>query len=177
VADRFTGRSAHAAPDEADQHRARDASGVSIASAVAEAVRNVPGVTGLSPGHSALAATFGPTGTVIGVVLYRQSRTPNDGGDEKNTKAEAIPFPGETRIEVHVTVDATAALSSPQKVEPEIAATGPDKTAPDRTLDEHIAVGFLPAVATQIRRAVQTTAQTMGLPAEITVDVFIDDLD
>jgi hypothetical protein len=169
------------APGEADQRDARGhaASKVAIARAIAGAVRSVPGVTGLSRGHSALAATYGPTGLVTGVVVYaHQSRTPNEGGDAKNEKAgEAIQFPEETRIEVHVTVDASATLSSPRNDESETAASGSDDTALDRALGEGTIRGFLPAMAEEIRRAARSAATNMGLPTDVAVDVFIDDLD
>jgi hypothetical protein len=159
--------------------RGRGASEVAVARAIAGAVLTVPGVTGLSRGHSALAATYGPTGLVTGVVLYRQSRPPDEGGGEKNKKVEAVQvqFPGETRIEVHVTVGVSAMLSSPREAPPEIVATKADITALDRTFHEDSCRGFLPAMAAEIRRAAQTAAKTMGLPADVVVDVFIDDLD
>jgi hypothetical protein len=175
----LAGRPAHQAPGEASQRdaRGRAASEVAIARAIAGAVRGVPGVTGLSRGHSALVATYGPTGIVTGVVVYRQSRIPDEGRHEKNKKAEVIQSLGESRIEVHVTVDATATLSSPRNVESKVAATDPDNAALDRTLDDDSAIGFLPAMAAEIRRAAQTAAKNMGLPADVVVDVFIDDLD
>jgi hypothetical protein len=177
TADPLAGRPAQA-PAEVDQRnaRARGAGEVAIARAIAGAVRTVPGVTGLSRGHAALAATYGPAGLVTGVVVYRQCRTPDGGGDEKNKKAGQLP--GEMSIEVHVTVDATATLSTPRDASSEVAATKSDNiTAPDRTFDEDSFIGFLPAVAAQIRRAAQSAAQNMGLPADVVVDVFIDDLD
>src|SRR5215472_17736056 len=92
VTDSLAGRPAHQAPGEADQRHdgGRDAGDGAVARAIAGAVRSVPGVTGLSRGHSALAATYGPTGIVTGVVVYRQSQAPDAGGEEKNKKAETM---------------------------------------------------------------------------------------
>jgi hypothetical protein len=48
---------------------------VEIAGAVAKAVLTVPEVVSLSPGHSAFAATYGPTQRVTGVVVRRSTPT------------------------------------------------------------------------------------------------------
>jgi hypothetical protein len=59
------------------------ASDMSIAKAVSQAVRNMPGVVDLSHGQGAVAATYGPGGRVIGVVVQH-------------------PSPQEISLEVHV---------------------------------------------------------------------------
>jgi hypothetical protein len=46
---------------------------VEIAGSVAKAALTVPEVASLSPGHSALAATYGPTQRVTGVVVRRSA--------------------------------------------------------------------------------------------------------
>lgn len=57
-------------------------SDMTIAQAIAQAVREVPGVLDLSLGWSALVATYGAGQRVAGVVIHH-------------------PVPGETRVEVH----------------------------------------------------------------------------
>jgi hypothetical protein len=64
---------------------------VEIASSVAKAVLGVPEVVSLSPGHSVLAATYGPTHRVTGVVVRRSA-------------------PTEASVEVHVVLRAVASV-------------------------------------------------------------------
>jgi hypothetical protein len=117
---------------------------------------------------------------VTGVVVRLRSQNPDEEDSDQTSNAQAVEstqFPAETSIEVHVSVDAAALLASPAAAPSEIAASEPVTGAPDQAPGEDSVIGLLPAIAAEIRSAVRSATQSMGLPADVAVDVFIDDLD
>ncbi len=118
-----------------------------IARGIVEAVRQTPGVLDMSPGLYALAATYGPGESIVGVVLLHTTLT---------TYALAV----------HVIADyaASMAASYPTPSEGEDGAEDEDKSA------------VLVRLADLIRRNVYQTARSSGMSAPVAIDVYIDDI-
>lgn len=125
---------------------------VTIARAVADAVRSLPMVFDLSPGLVALAATYGPRARVTGVVVRH-------------------PSPQETTVEVHVILRVALRAESPgdgsEGADSSERAPGPAPVARDSVLTR---------AADEIRGAVYRAAQRLGMASPAEVDVLIDDI-
>jgi hypothetical protein len=123
------------------------ASDMMIAKAIAEAVRATPGIVGLSPGLQALAATYGVNERLVGIVVRH-------------------PSPGETAVEVHVTV----AMEAMPSIEAQGSASS--VAAQMETSDS----AALTRVANQVREAVYRAMQDLRLAPPSSVDILIDDI-
>src|SRR5262249_3490347 len=123
------------------------ASDMTIAKAIAAAVRTTPGVVGLNSGLLALAATYGANERFVGVVVRHSG-------------------PHDTAVEVHVTVAMEAT--------PNAEVQGAASSLSAQTETSTIAV--LSRVANQVRAAVYRAMQDLRLAAPSAVDVFIDDI-
>lgn len=127
-------------------------SDITLARAIARAVRDVPGVVDLSPGYFALAATYGGAGQrVTGVVVRHLAR-------------DAVA------LEIHVVLSSAPREvshgSSTSDVESGRAPSGKRAATP----------ASLMSIAGEIRSVVFRTAHDMGTPFLTKVDVLIDDL-
>jgi hypothetical protein len=122
-------------------------SDISVAKAIATAVRATPGVIDLSPGLLALAATYAANERLVGVVVRH-------------------PGPHETAVEVHVTV----AMEATTRVK----AQGNASSLSAHTETSDIAI--LTRVANLVREAVYRAMRDLRLPPPLAVDVLIDDI-
>jgi hypothetical protein len=123
---------------------------VEIAGSVAKAVLAVPEVVSLSSGHSVLAATYGPTHRVTGVVVRHLA-------------------PTKTSVEVHVVLRTLSAGPAAHSVP---AARSTSRRGSSSAARREI----LPGIAAQVRQAVFRTFEEMRLPPPVEVDVFVDDI-
>lgn len=126
------------------------ASNMTIAKAIATAVRMTPGVVALSPGLLALAATYAANERLVGVVVRHSGS--RDAAD--------------IAVEVHVTV----AMEAPPRVETQ----GDALSLSAQTETSEIAV--LARIANQVREAVYRAMQDLRLPPPSAIDVLIDDI-
>lgn len=122
-------------------------SDIALATAVARATRDVPGVMDLSAGRFALAATYGGSGQRVTGVVVRH------------------PTPSTIALEIHVILSQAPREQSPG------AEAAPAHAGQDA--DEH---GSLTSIADQIRAVAFRTAEAMSASHLMAVDVLIDDL-
>lgn len=123
-------------------------SDIALATAVAGATRDVPGVAELSAGRFALAATYGGSGQRVTGVVVRH------------------PTPSTVALEIHVILSQAPRERSPGAGEAERAHARQDA-------DEH---GSLTSIADQIRAVAFRTVEPMSASHLMAVDVLIDDL-
>jgi len=124
---------------------------MTIAKAIATAVRMTPGVVALSPGLLALAATYAANERLVGVVV-RHSGSHNA---------------ADIAVEVHVTV----AMEAPEASHVEAQGDVPSLSAQTETSE----IAVLTRIANQVREAVYRAMQDLRLPPPSAVDVLIDD--
>ena len=124
------------------------------ARAIAAAVRATHGVVDLSPGLMALAATYGSTERVVGVVVRH-------------------PVPHDTIVEVHVIVATGAVEAEPETEMREGVSDTPARASGSNASAEG---AVLTRVADEVRGAVYRAVHELGLAPLSAVDVLIDDI-
>lgn len=123
-----------------------DVADVTVAKAVAAAVREMPDVVDLSPGLHAAAATYGPGDRVPGVVVHH-------------------PNPDTTFIEVHVVIRA-ATVQGGALTEHTEAGTSANTPGPPVLAD----------AADRVRRAVRRALHDLHAAPPKEINVLIDDI-